>query len=93
MKKVFESPREAVSLTSSLKLRQLLLMSLEASQKILTILENLQEQGLLGDKPLLQALEFAKGVYRNLSSMGPGLFVRVYNQPYCRSFRRSDSVG
>jgi hypothetical protein len=86
MKKVFESPREAVSLTSSRKLRQLLLMSLEASQKILTILENLQEQGLLGDHPLLQAREIAKEVHRNLSSVGPGLFVRVYNQSYRRSF-------
>lgn len=53
MKKVFESPREVASLTSSRKLRHLLLVSLEASQKILTILENLQEQGLLGNFPLL----------------------------------------
>ncbi|KAH8730554.1 fungal-specific transcription factor domain-containing protein [Phaeosphaeriaceae sp. PMI808] len=47
VKKFFESPREVESLVTSLKIRQLLNMSLEASQKILSILESLQDQGLL----------------------------------------------
>ncbi|KAF1951189.1 Zn(II)2Cys6 transcription factor [Byssothecium circinans] len=47
LKKVFESPREVEPLTTSLKIRHLLSMSLEASQKILSILESLQSQGLL----------------------------------------------
>lgn len=48
LKKIFESPREVQPLISSKKIRQLLHMSLEASQKILNILESLQDQGLLG---------------------------------------------
>jgi proline utilization trans-activator len=48
VKKYFESPREVEPLVSSRKIRQLLNMSLEASQKILSILEGLQDQGLLG---------------------------------------------
>lgn len=47
VKKLFESPREVQSLISSRKIRQLLNMSLEASQKILSILESLHDQGLL----------------------------------------------
>ncbi|KAF2850962.1 Zn(II)2Cys6 transcription factor [Plenodomus tracheiphilus IPT5] len=47
LKKIFESPREVQALISSRKIRQLLHMSLEASQKILNILESLQDQGLL----------------------------------------------
>ncbi|KAH7075944.1 Zn(II)2Cys6 transcription factor [Paraphoma chrysanthemicola] len=47
VKKIFEFPRELEPLLSSRKIRQLLSMSLEASQKILSILESLQEQGLL----------------------------------------------
>ncbi|KAH7361192.1 Zn(II)2Cys6 transcription factor [Pyrenochaeta sp. MPI-SDFR-AT-0127] len=47
LKKIFESPREVQPLISSKKIRQLLHMSLEASQKILNILESLQDQGLL----------------------------------------------
>ena len=48
MKKVFESPQQVVPLISSPKIRRVLHMSLEASQKILAILESLQDQGLLG---------------------------------------------
>lgn len=48
LKKIFESPREVQPLISSKKIRSLLNMSLEASQKILNILESLQDQGLLG---------------------------------------------
>lgn len=48
LKKVFESPKEARALVSSSKIRPLLMMSLDASQKILSILEGLQEQDLLG---------------------------------------------
>ncbi|KAI4625544.1 hypothetical protein J4E80_002676 [Alternaria sp. BMP 0032] len=48
MKKVFESPREVQSLISSRKIRHLLCMSLESSQKIIDILETLHDQGLLG---------------------------------------------
>lgn len=48
MKKLFESPEEVQPLISSRKIRQLLHMTLEASQKILSILESLQDQGLLG---------------------------------------------
>ena len=48
MKKVFESPREVQPLVSSLKIRHLLCMSLESSQKIIDILEILHDQGLLG---------------------------------------------
>lgn len=48
MKKVFESPQQVVPLISSPKVRKVLHMSLEASQKILAILESLQDQGLLG---------------------------------------------
>jgi proline utilization trans-activator len=48
MKKVFESPREVQPLISSRKIRHLLYMSLESSQKILDILEILRDQGLLG---------------------------------------------
>lgn len=55
MKKAFESPREVEALISSRKLRHLLHMSLEASQKILAILESLQEQGLLGITFLVQS--------------------------------------
>ncbi|KAJ4369216.1 hypothetical protein N0V83_006301 [Neocucurbitaria cava] len=47
LKKIFESPREVQPLISSKKIRSLLNMSLEASQKILNILESLQDQGLL----------------------------------------------
>ncbi|KAJ4988791.1 C6 transcription factor [Stagonosporopsis vannaccii] len=47
MKKVFESPQQVTPLISSPKIRKVLHMSLEASQKILVILESLQEQGLL----------------------------------------------
>ncbi|KAI8934829.1 hypothetical protein NX059_008510 [Plenodomus lindquistii] len=47
LKKMFESPEEVQALISSRKIRQLLHMSLEASQKILNILESLQDQGLL----------------------------------------------
>ncbi|XPS72374.1 hypothetical protein M3J09_004539 [Ascochyta lentis] len=47
MKKVFESPQQVVPLISSPKIRKVLHMSLEASQKILAILESLQDQGLL----------------------------------------------
>jgi proline utilization trans-activator len=49
VKKFFEAPREVEPLISSRKIRQLLNMSLEASQKILSILESLQDQGLLGE--------------------------------------------
>ncbi|USP74748.1 Zn(II)2Cys6 transcription factor [Curvularia clavata] len=45
--KVFESPKEVGPLVSSRKIRPLLSMSLDASQKILNILESLQEQDLL----------------------------------------------
>ncbi|KAI4695421.1 uncharacterized protein J4E84_002047 [Alternaria hordeiaustralica] len=48
MKKVFESPREVQPLMSSRKIRYLLCMSLESSQKIIDILEILHDQGLLG---------------------------------------------
>lgn len=48
VKKFFEAPREVEPLISSRKIRQLLSMSLEASQKILSIIESLQDQGLLG---------------------------------------------
>lgn len=48
MKKVFESPQQVVPLISSPKIRKVLHMSLEASQKIVAILESLQDQGLLG---------------------------------------------
>ncbi|ENI01672.1 hypothetical protein COCC4DRAFT_75012 [Bipolaris maydis ATCC 48331] len=47
LKKVFESPKEVGPLLSSRKIRPLLSMSLDASQKILNILESLQEQDLL----------------------------------------------
>ncbi|KAF2644028.1 hypothetical protein P280DRAFT_496490 [Massarina eburnea CBS 473.64] len=47
LKKVFESPREAESLIKSRKLRHLISMCVEASQKILSILESLQNQGIL----------------------------------------------
>ncbi|CAN9160651.1 unnamed protein product [Alternaria alternata] len=47
LKKVFESPKEVRPLVSSRKIRHLLHISLEASQKILNILESLQDQGLL----------------------------------------------
>ncbi|KAF3046110.1 hypothetical protein E8E12_011155 [Didymella heteroderae] len=47
MKKVFESQQQVVPLISSPKIRKVLHMSLEASQKILSILESLQDQGLL----------------------------------------------
>ncbi|CAO2651315.1 Nn.00g096120.m01.CDS01 [Neocucurbitaria sp. VM-36] len=47
LKKIFESPREVQPLISSRKMRSLLHMSLEASQKILNILESLHDQGLL----------------------------------------------
>lgn len=47
LKKIFESPGEVQALVSSPRIRRLLLMSLEASQKILNILESLQDQGLL----------------------------------------------
>ncbi|KAF1929423.1 uncharacterized protein M421DRAFT_61128 [Didymella exigua CBS 183.55] len=47
MKKVFESPQQVVPLISSSKIRKMLHMSLEASQKILEILESLRDQGLL----------------------------------------------
>ncbi|KAF1851671.1 Zn(II)2Cys6 transcription factor [Cucurbitaria berberidis CBS 394.84] len=47
LRKIFESPREVQPLISSKKIRSLLHMSLEASQKILNILEGLQDQGLL----------------------------------------------
>lgn len=48
MKKIFESPQQVVPLVSSPKIRKVLHMSLESSQKVLAILESLQEQGLLG---------------------------------------------
>jgi proline utilization trans-activator len=48
MKKVMESPQQVVPLISSPKIRKVLHMSLEASQKIVAILESLQDQGLLG---------------------------------------------
>jgi hypothetical protein len=48
LKKVFESPKEVGPLVSSRKIRPLLSMSLDASQKILNILESLQDQDLLG---------------------------------------------
>jgi proline utilization trans-activator len=48
LKKAFESPQEVQPLISSRKIRQLLQMSVEASQKILGILGSLHEQGLLG---------------------------------------------
>ncbi|UPX16174.1 uncharacterized protein EKO05_0006590 [Ascochyta rabiei] len=47
MKKVFESPQQVVPLISSPKIRKVLHVALEASQKILVILESLQDQGLL----------------------------------------------
>jgi proline utilization trans-activator len=58
MKKVFEVPREVESLISSRKLRQLLLMTLEASQNILSILESLQEQGLLGNCTAVDTMKY-----------------------------------
>jgi proline utilization trans-activator len=48
MKKVFEAPRQVAPLIASPKIRKVLHMSVEASQKIIAILESLQEQGLLG---------------------------------------------
>lgn len=57
MKKVFESPQEVVPLISSPKIRKVLHMSLEASEKILTILESLQDQGLLGTLHRLHGLD------------------------------------
>jgi proline utilization trans-activator len=59
MKKVFESPREVVPLISSPKIRKVLHMSLEASQKILAILESLQDQGLLGKLNHLHIAEYS----------------------------------
>ncbi|KAF2685815.1 hypothetical protein K458DRAFT_18001 [Lentithecium fluviatile CBS 122367] len=47
LKKVFESLQEVERLVASRKIRQLLYMSVEASQKILNILDSLQDQGLL----------------------------------------------
>ncbi|KAF2446560.1 Zn(II)2Cys6 transcription factor [Karstenula rhodostoma CBS 690.94] len=47
LKKAFESPKEVGPLVSSRKIRPLLSMSLDASQKILNILESLQDQDLL----------------------------------------------
>ncbi|KAF1972246.1 hypothetical protein BU23DRAFT_508700 [Bimuria novae-zelandiae CBS 107.79] len=47
LKKAFESPKEVGALVSSRKIRPLLTMSLDASQKILNILESLQDQDLL----------------------------------------------
>ena len=50
LKKAFEAPKEVGALVSSSKIRPLLTMSLDASQKILNILESLQDQDLLGMK-------------------------------------------
>ncbi|KAL6705524.1 hypothetical protein ACN47E_006641 [Coniothyrium glycines] len=47
MKKIFEAPRELQPLISSRKIRRLLGITFEASQKVLSILESLQDQGLL----------------------------------------------
>jgi len=49
VKKFFESPGEVEPLLSSRKIRKLLQMALEASQKMLSILESLSDQGLLGE--------------------------------------------
>jgi proline utilization trans-activator len=59
MKKVFESPREVQPLVSSRKIRHLLCMSLESSQKILDILEILRDQGLLGIQSCYTVLTWA----------------------------------
>jgi proline utilization trans-activator len=48
VKKIFEDSRDLEPLLTSIIIRQLLDMSLEASQKILGILESLQGQDLLG---------------------------------------------
>jgi proline utilization trans-activator len=49
MKKIFEDSRDLEPLLTSIIIRQLLDMSLEASQKLLRILDSLQSQDLLGN--------------------------------------------
>ena len=50
LKKAFETLKDVEALVSSRKIRPLLTMSLDASHKILNILESLQDQDLLGTK-------------------------------------------
>jgi hypothetical protein len=66
MKKVFEAPQQVTPLIASPKIRKVLHMSVEASQKILAILESLREQGLLGrstDLCTLMKLTYPRNLY------------------------------
>lgn len=88
MKKVFEAPQQVAPLIASPKIRKVLHMSVEASQKIIAILESLQEQGLLGKSAGLRI--WMKLTYLgNLYSLGSRRVVCVDHGSYRHSLCRS----